>query len=368
MGTIGIGAAAPVAVRGPATDALVEGHTVFTALESDNATNGSQLYAAAVAILVREVSQDSVGFGAPGVLWFNDQYLIDPDSRPDAGKRERFPCTGAVMAVEMGAPDPRVGANAYNSSTYVESYHITDPNDNAWDIDKWRIDGPFMSYFVWTVAIMGHDQGYSTPDDGVSNCKTAVDGCPAQMTPDGCEVLSPISRETGLQPLPLHKDPGANGGRYTCGSAATCSPLRYNALLYLFMGDLANRGAPKNHSAGSTDAQDDASGCQTGTTPLANDSWSCPGDDDHREGNSHAFNPMLLPGVIGVGGAHGGSADCTGDGRANSNCHATASIDIYYGVAQTPMLRNYVIFDSEGATSYYHCDESVCRGPPQGFV
>ena len=107
-----LGAAAPylpVVVPDPAREQLVEGHTVFTVIEVNRTTevDGDTRFAAAVAVLVRERVSEPLALRFPGVLWFNDQYLVAPSTAP-ADVRIRYPCGGAVMAVNRGDPDPRM--------------------------------------------------------------------------------------------------------------------------------------------------------------------------------------------------------------------------------------------------------------------
>src|SRR5581483_799910 len=177
----------------------------------------------------------------PGVLWFNDQYLVNPSSLSIGSNSYRYPCGGAVMAVNQGDPDPRmllvdagdrtlptatrqggsdhdlvtgvgygdnrslVGVNTANpdvytdtgpsviqggaGSDYVESYTITDPNDHTWQIDKYQAythDGltsgtgqTIYNYPVWVVNIMGGR--VFIPDDGTTSCQPYVDQVLSQV-------------------------------------------------------------------------------------------------------------------------------------------------------------------------------------------
>lgn len=108
MAVPALGAAAPI-VAPPAYEQLVEGHTVFTVIEVfNNTTTIRAEFAAAVAVLVREYDARQVNARFPGVLWFNDQYLVNPRDREAEANQFRYPCGGAVMAVNAGADDPRV--------------------------------------------------------------------------------------------------------------------------------------------------------------------------------------------------------------------------------------------------------------------
>lgn len=111
-----LGAAAPI-VAPPVPEQLVEGHTVFTVIEVRvNNTTLAANFAAAVAVLVREYDRDAQAVRFPGVLWFNDQYLVNPTSGNARAQDYRYPCGGAVMAVNAGDADPRVIiANSFQS-------------------------------------------------------------------------------------------------------------------------------------------------------------------------------------------------------------------------------------------------------------
>lgn len=340
MSFVAVGAAAPIVV--PATpERLVEGHTVFTVIEIANqkVLNKTE-YGAAVAILVREVTKRDTTSRFPGVLWFNDQYLVDPESSDSLGNDRiiRYPCSGAVLAVDQGAPDPRPSFSDVNPPVYVESYHITDPNDHAWDVDRWNYSLPAGgNETIWTVALMNMQAGYGTPDDGTSNCS------PYQET-DVDDLNSALDTGTNIG-LPL-RSPGS-GYMNGKGEQAT-----YNAVLFFYIGDLSVAGADKDHRPGSIDRTSDVSGCQSNTS-LGD--YQCPSGDDNMEGNSHPYNPFVgLPicHCVTQGGWHGGS-----DVNQTANIHATRLIDIYYGVAVSPPLpRLYRLIDTTGKTAAFTCD------------
>jgi len=234
LGIPALGVAAPIVApySGPEAEQLVEGHTVFTVIERQIETNTtSEKFAAAVAVLVREYRRDTAQARFPGVLWFNDQYLVNPNNAYDDAAAYRYPCGGAIMAVERGNPDPRaqlaeVTANGGTISSpgasgntndyaridvddgstggtagvfsdtlgsadglgivsgvtgapvdYVESYLITDPNDHRWIIDKYQGysrttlsgSGPTSTTdYVWVVNTMGSPA--FIPDDGDTTC------------------------------------------------------------------------------------------------------------------------------------------------------------------------------------------------------
>jgi hypothetical protein len=229
-----LGAAATVYVAGPQPEQLVEGHTVFTVIQvAVNTTTVQAKFAAAVAVLVRENLNANSNFRFPGVLWFNDQYLVNPSSPTAATASYRYPCGGAVMAVNKGDPDPRLilanindgsspitgaqqgssqhdyltgvgygsdhsvvgvnptGPTVYSDAglsiltntggDYKESYYITDPNDHGWTIDKYTgytrmgVGGQSKVYNfpVWVVNLMGGPA--FIPDDGKTDCQPYVD-------------------------------------------------------------------------------------------------------------------------------------------------------------------------------------------------
>ena len=351
----GAGAASTL-VLPPVTEQLVEGHTVFTVIQNIPPTGPEEEeYAAAVAVLVREVSTEVSASRFAGVLWFNDQYLVNPTGSENKGTpKERYPCTGAVLATPAGSGDPRIGAENFTQDKYVESYYITDPNEQAWIIDKWNVSGTF----VWTVPLMNDDTGYSIRDDG-SSCPSKVksdgSGCAGQAwtLTDRC-VSGPA------YPGRRQADPGDHGYSYPCGGqgSGTCSAIKYNALLYFLLADLTPSGI-KDHTIGSADYTADVSGCHYGTyTGQAASNWPCPGADDDREGNSHPYNPKAPePFQRSVRAPHGGSADCDGDGVGDDDCHATVDIEIYYDVAALPTRGEYRVFDAQGYVAPYHCHE-----------
>ncbi|MHB8604813.1 MAG: hypothetical protein ACYDCK_06110 [Thermoplasmatota archaeon] len=81
---------------------VVEGHTVFAVIQKQVERNTTQ-EAAAVAVLVRETISHNNRFN--GTLWFNDQFLVPPSNTHS--QDTRYPCGGAVLAVNSGDPDPR---------------------------------------------------------------------------------------------------------------------------------------------------------------------------------------------------------------------------------------------------------------------
>lgn len=231
------GAAATIYVPNPTPEQLVEGHTVFTVIQvAINTTTTQARFAAAVAVLVRESTANQNTFRFPGVLWFNDQYLVNPTEPASSQQSYRYPCGGAVLAVNQNDPDPRlllaningqtvspygsqgtapfdfVGGqgngtenatvgidtsgtppalpNVFTDATvgvlagadYKESYLITDPNDHTWIID--RYDGytrygtggagtSIYNYPVWAVNMQG--LAAFIPDDGTLSCMPYVD-------------------------------------------------------------------------------------------------------------------------------------------------------------------------------------------------
>lgn len=240
-----LGAAAPIVVP-PATEQLVEGHTVFTVIEVfNNTTTIRAEFAAAVAVLVREYDQSARATRFPGVLWFNDQYLTNPSAGDQYGQNFRYPCGGAVMAVNAGDADPRViianvgsssssdlitsyegitkppvaegtgvpgnyswvnvttdqGTPTANSDTvvtslagenlgemfdYQESYLITDPNDHIWIIDKYKM---YTRIGTSTISAPGGTQQVYTSPVWVVNML----GSPAFIPDDGLVSCGPYN-------------------------------------------------------------------------------------------------------------------------------------------------------------------------------
>lgn len=375
----GVGSAA-VFLPAPAPEQLVEGHTVFSIIEKFpcTCTNGSR-FAAAVAILVRDVEVSESHYRFPGVLWFNDQYLVD-GSKTDQSPLTtvRYPCSGSVLAVRAGDPDPRVYSDADFYAGYVESYYISDPNNHVWNVDKWNVNGSL----VWSVALNGNDPLSDSSDDGECSgpppyqdggglCQTRLfnNTCVPGMGPD-----SPGGPYTSV---------GDNGYFYPCGDpSATCNLIQYNALLYFQWEDLNVDTMVKDHTPGSPDRRNDVSGCQNGTyqDPSVAD-WPCPVGDDDREGNSHAYGPDNGSAVFLAGWPfgtdvgrdnHGGSADCNNDTTPDQLCHATAMIDIYFDNAPVPLSRQYAVYDAEGNSAPFYCEgtapcdqnDSVLAGYP----
>ena len=356
--TAGVGAAA-LAIP-PLPEQVVEGHTVFTTIETAPTTSSTEEFAAAVAVLVREINQQVTAARFPGVLWFNDQFLVNPfQERLEDEPMERFPCTGAVLAVPQGDGDPRVGApGVFDADAYVESYLVTDPNDYVWEVDRWNVSGRP----VWTVAVMNNQPGYGTPDDGTCTGGAAVPQCGygLQVPTAGCPRMLRGVHVEGL-PAAGGRNPGDHGYGYPCGDVGTsCEPVRYNALLYFLLSDLPDAGvAPKDHNASdpNSDWWYDVAACQAYTEP-----WPCPEDDDDREGNSHPYHPHSPLQPQAGAGNHGGSASCDGDAATDQNCHATRRIDIYYGVAAAPEERRYRVLDLVGSSAPYHCHDEVFLG------
>ena len=392
MTVAGLGLAAPI-VQPPEPETLVEGHTVFTVIEQVNVNAQDEVkYAAAVAVLVREINYDFRSFRFPGVVWFNDQYLVNPKSSPGSNAPTyRHPCNGAVIVVPRGDPNPTLDpATTFAQSNYVESYKIRDPNNKDWIVDKWMVNGRP----VWSVAIMNDGTKYHLADDGTGNCS------PQNDSPCGGPVLLPWDdpdnpsafNDTGPQGTPFSGDrrssacavravagsratPG--GYSYPCGGVdttptSTCVGLQYNAVLFFFLDDLPVAGTLKDHRTGSTDRARDASGCHADvdtTVPLAYNAWPCPGGNDDREGNSHAYNPDQPYPLMTYSGRnnHGGSADCTGDAVGDQECHATRLVDVYYGHAALPTRTpsSFVFTDAEGSSAPYHCHKAPATNDPR---
>src|SRR5438128_1058844 len=93
-----------VNMLGPIPEQAVEGHTVFTVIQGryPTSTTENDHFATAVAVLIREFHRNTVALDTrfPGVLWFNDQYLVTCSSscanvKSTVTKTIRYPC-GAV--------------------------------------------------------------------------------------------------------------------------------------------------------------------------------------------------------------------------------------------------------------------------------
>src|SRR5581483_9744609 len=322
----GVGASATLYVAAGTPEQVVEGHTVFAVISNvgSNTTTAAQ-FGAAVAVLVRDIETSGTVTRFPGVLWFNDQYLVKPSAGAPPSDSERGPCTGAVLAVNAGDSDPRLDFQAATPA-YVESYQVTDPNDHSWVVDKWSSGGA-TPHPIWVVGVANTQSGgtvsagIATPDDGTSNCSPYSDNpCGG---PDVLPVVedgkTPVYNDSGsaesrsrcfLRPnsptaapdVSSHKTTGDNGYGYPCGGKdsetppASCGALRYNALLFFFLDDLTQAGTPKDHTKGSADWSGDASGCQSPTTDQERrnsgvEGYPCPGGDDNRRATATPTTP-----------------------------------------------------------------------------
>lgn len=256
-----LGAAATIYVANPVPEQLVEGHTVFTVIQVQfNTTTAQARFAAAVAVLVRENVNQNANVRFPGVLWFNDQYLVNPNGPQDNVYSYRYPCGGAVIAVNHNDPDPRLiavnaagttvnpvrqpptSAQPYDLATgvaystnqslagvdpssgtpyvysdtvfgtlagadYKESYLITDPNDHAWIIDRYNgytrtgtggLQQSIYNFPVWVVNMMGTPA--FVPDDGVLSCFPYLDEA-VTAAYDGACAATTAANSTGA-PVP----------------------------------------------------------------------------------------------------------------------------------------------------------------------
>ena len=188
-----LGAAAPylpVVVSDPVQEQLVEGHTVFTVIEVNRTTevDGATRFAAAVAILVREQAQEQRAIRFPGVLWFNDQYLVTPQSQNAANAEYRYPCGGAVMAVNRGDPDPRMLlARAYVDTASTDFESSPGNNYTVVNVTATTTGTPY--------ANASSDTGYFQP----SNTST-----PGVLTPAQAPGAGPVPPT----PLPQQYVPG----------------------------------------------------------------------------------------------------------------------------------------------------------------
>ncbi len=156
---------------------VVEGHTVFASIEKARFTNVT-IEAAAVGVLVRE--QSVATELVKGVLWFNDQFLTSPSH--NGKENTRYPCGGAVLAVNAGDPDPRTMLVSYDGTDQLtEAFNSpTDPYDALAQEDGEYEDpdpGVYAQSGDYTLLGLYHDREY---DSGV-----AIDdaGAPGAATP-----------------------------------------------------------------------------------------------------------------------------------------------------------------------------------------
>lgn len=354
------------------SDQLVEGHTVFTVLENVTSVNSSTTrYAAAVAVLVRQATAERIDERFPGVLWFNDQYLVDPVDQSFDELRVRYPCSGAVYATNQGdIPAGMTPSMLMVSAVYLESYLITDPNDHQWSIDKWNATVPLGTITIWEVAILNNQATYATYDDGVTSCAPVTE---SNLFPTA--VPCPGSEGTfNLRPMRCdNEDYTTNSGGHGAVASGRSGNLKYNAVLYFLLEDLLIPGLDKKHHPGAPLAGDDISGCQYNTDPVFPDQWPCPtpnaASNDDQEGNPHPYNPFYVTGVqncamcIGRNN-HGGSATAppgTNDGNYAQYEHATRNVDIYYDAGTAPPLRSYRVVDTRGSTQAFFCESDFTR-------
>lgn len=104
-----------------ATKEVIQGHTVFAAVEELNKIEFAAIAGSAAKKTV-------VG----GVLWFNNQELI-----PDITTKE-LAAGNWILATEAGNDDPREHFPGVDTTAkYVESYQLMDPNNRAWLVDRY---------------------------------------------------------------------------------------------------------------------------------------------------------------------------------------------------------------------------------------
>ena len=403
-----------------ATETLVEGHTVFAVIQATlcigdygetteyvascsypgdsdfdvswdvRANVTVQRLGTAVAVLVRDRvkpytpppvapecsnNRDVVAtlfYENPGVLWFNDQFLVgddldvlevDVDANVDVCQKEanivfndqdlvwRYPCGGWVFATQAGNPDPRSYIALFN---YQESYRIEDPNGYVWIIDKFGL-GPTIGTVVPyqdEMQDLGIDEdapGYDY-DDGADGDLRAVVG-----SYDGGQLgyyLAYYNLWTvpvmGLDTQDQGPTSGANCAPYAdtashdetpYGDGGDDTTRLYNAVLFFFFEDLVSDVAGvKVHGEGQAD-DGDTSGCQPTAGGYATE-WECgAGRTDDMEGNSHPFNPN--------------SAD-----SGPAHIHPTARVDLYFSnvAANSPADadRVYAVYDTVGTAAPFH--------------
>ncbi len=142
---------------------VVEGHTVFALLEKARFTNVTR-EVAAVAVLIRERLVARENF--KGVEWFNAQYLVSP--YVNDAPVTRFPCGGAVLAVNAGDPDPRTMLASYDQSDQLQEF-FNDPSDPydvlAQEDASYENPDPLVYEQSGDYTLLGlyHDREYDSP-------------------------------------------------------------------------------------------------------------------------------------------------------------------------------------------------------------
>jgi len=371
---------------GVQTEQVVEGHNVYTVMQAVVNRNIT-----GVTVLAREIVM------AQGKLWFNDQYLLRPDqvqatlNTTNSGLVEcgykmnntqygcvRYPCGGAVAAVQAGHPSPGAAAKR---TEYIESYYVTDPNDHTFIVDKYRkvaernpnyqgrgedLEKFFTDrnlpppeqytnkWFVWVANLRGSP--VFVADDGNSNCNPFIDNPSAgYYEPTNPGNNGGASYCYDGNPALFGETPGGGCAYDAYNSTFDKSTKvqyhnyrRYNAELVFYMEDFVSGFTPnyaKTTVKGGKlhgNASDDTNGCESqagGAKPWTE--WYCPSGNDNKEGNSHPFNPTD-----------------NGGGKLKDHAHDTAFVDLYwYGSsrpAPEPAVRNYRIFDVEGSGAPFH--------------
>ncbi len=299
---------------------------------------------------------------------------------------------------------------------------------------------------LWVVNVLG--KPFFTPDDGTLSCDPFEDDPWSQSTitstfetadglvcgvttttpvPDSCPSAPPgLGVDTDGDGVPIDgldarppaigyyepTDPATNGGASYCydgndrqGSNVGRAPgtgclhggvganklRQYNAVLYFYLG-------PKDVyiTHAEAHAADDTNGCEETASynglygPLPKDptEWLCPVGDEHKEGNSHPFNPpgLYVPTVFDP--TTGAPLAGTGlyydvwswnrlcsmgfdeepglplelDGKASCDAnehdvHNRGVIDLYYSPTARPLeppARQFAVLDYEGRLDEFH--------------
>jgi len=410
-----------------ATETLVEGHTVFAVVQATICTDpdtderipcpgGSttdfdisydvranvtlQRLGTAVAVLVRDRVKEvtpapippncatnrdivvTILYENPGVLWFNDQFLVgddldivetDVDANVDVCTKQssiafnpayswRYPCGGWVWSTQAGNPDPRT----FGSWSYQESYRITDPNDKSWIIDKYSplalgtgvvsvdqqldlglddddgspypyaydsddlYDGDLRAVVGGTNSMaaiqyyLGGFNLWTVPLQGTGTCMTT--GAPDGFGPTSGQSSTPYTDTASHNPAYnfFYVDSDGAGPNHL-------EDVKYNAVLFYFFEDLVPKNVKIHGNGGQNDG--DLSFCQAGTQE-----WDCgTGRNDDSEGNSHPYNDA--------------SAD-----SGPIHVHPTASVDLYYHNVAPPGTgpKNYAVYDLVGSAAPKH--------------
>lgn len=227
------------------TSEIVEGHTVFAAVEDESQTN----FAAIAGIAAKRTT---IG----GVLWFNDQELIP------ASVASEIAAGAYVIATEAGDDDP----DSHLDAAYAESYQFTDPNGRTWIVDRYTYDSCYVdaagSQQVVPCDLTAAQQGADLDEDGNNEISTGSVDLDGDGQADIVAADSIVKQVKSLFVVEI--------GATTVDAAAACGPAtgkEYNFVLLVRMDALysvAQDGAA--HGAAAT-AGPLAGNSHSSTTP-----------------------------------------------------------------------------------------------------